>query len=73
MPLKAPTQQLEVGQAIFLHKGCPNRLSGHTPPKLKLNTSGFEPLKRRVKVLALTRIPGLCLGGPFIMLRRESL
>lgn len=45
VPLEAPTQQLEVGQAIFLQKGCPDRLSGHTPPKLKLDTGGFESFK----------------------------
>ena len=73
MPLEVPAQRLEAGQAIFLHKGCPDRLSGHAPPKLKLDTGGFEPLKRRVKELAFACDPGLCLGRPFIVLRRESL
>ena len=73
MPLEVPAQRLEARQAIFLHKGCSDRLSGHAPPKLKLDIGGFEPLKRRVKELAFACDPGLCLGRPFIVLRRESL
>lgn len=45
VPLEASTQQLEARQAIFLQKGCPDRLSGHTPPKLKLDTGEFESFK----------------------------
>ena len=73
MPLEVPAQQLAVGQAIPLHKGCPDGFSRPPPSKLKLDTGGFEFLKRRVKVLVLARVLGLCLGGPFIVLRRESL
>ena len=73
VPLEVPAQRLEARQTIFLHKRCLDRFSEHVLPKFKLDTSGFEPLKRRVKELALARVPGLCLGGSFIVLRRESL
>lgn len=53
VPLEVPTQQLEVGQAIFLHKGCPDGLSEQTHPKLKLDTGELEPLEMRVNGLAL--------------------
>ncbi|KAL6346604.1 hypothetical protein AAG906_000222 [Vitis piasezkii] len=62
VPLEVPTQQLEVGQAIFLHKGCPDGLSEQTHPKLKLDTGGLEPLKMRVNglaLLALGRLAGV--------------
>ena len=53
VPLKVPTQQLQARQAIFLHKGCQDGLSEQAPPKLKLDTGGLEPLKKRVNRLAL--------------------
>ena len=30
-------------RASSLHKGCLDRVSGHTHPKLKSNTGGLEP------------------------------
>ncbi|RVX10452.1 hypothetical protein CK203_016852 [Vitis vinifera] len=53
VPLEVPAQRLEARQTIFLHKRCLDRFSEHVLPKFKLDTSGFEPLKRRVKELAL--------------------
>ena len=42
VPLRASAQQLEYGQASSLHKGCLDKLSRHTPPKLKLRLIGLE-------------------------------
>ena len=40
MSFRVPVQQWEIGRASSLHKGCSDRSSGHTPPKLKLGRSG---------------------------------
>ena len=53
VPLEVPAQQLEAGQAIFLHKGCQDGLSEQAHSKLKLDTGGLEPFKMRVNGLAL--------------------
>ena len=53
VPLEVPAQQLEAGQAIFLHKGCQDGLSKQAHSKLKLDTGGLEPFKMRVNGLAL--------------------
>ena len=64
---------MRLGKLFPYTKDVRTDFLGPPPSKLKLDTGGFEFLKRRVKVLVLARVLGLCLGGPFIVLRRESL
>ena len=74
MSLRASAQLHETKRASSLHKGCPDRLSRHAPPKLKLDIGGLEPLEKKVNRSASMHVPGLCFRRVFfIVLRRESL
>ncbi|RVW93241.1 hypothetical protein CK203_022429 [Vitis vinifera] len=59
VPLEVPTQQLEVGQAIFLHKGCPDGLSEQTHPKLKLDTGELETFRDESEWASPSCVPSL--------------